>query len=119
MVIHLRAIKYTPNQNIQYKLDFCDEYKDLPQRRKKITVPQDFIVKDLHKNRLPIKYQKWNHLQDLKSVMSIETHHYYDNIPHTSENKENILSKQQKSKIIPSENGKKENPSKQPKGKKK
>lgn len=86
-VSDLRNLKYLPSGEIQYKLIFTDEYKDLPQRTKMITLA-DVNIKPLFKERLPIKSTKWKHLQDLKPTLDKEVHSFYDELPHSP--KENL-----------------------------
>jgi len=78
-VTDIRCLKYKPDSFIQYKLMYDDEWKDLPHRNKKIGT---FQVKRLYKDRIKIKNEKFEHLQQLKSVLPKHTWQYYDNVPH-------------------------------------
>lgn len=74
----LRALKYCPAGNIQYKLDFDEDWKSLPQRNNNITGE----IKSLYKNSLAIKGDKYNHLQSLKAVIPSDYHGFYDSLNH-------------------------------------
>lgn len=84
-VVDIRALKYTPEGIIFYKLDFDDNYTPLPQRIKRnnmsVIIPKD-IFKKLHKERLKIKKTKFNHLQELKPVMPEDCWLFYNSLPH-------------------------------------
>lgn len=76
-VSHLRSLIYLPNGSIKYKINFDDSYNDLPIRAK----PYVFVEpKQLWDNLLPIKKAKWDHLQQLKPVIPIDHHTFYDEI---------------------------------------
>lgn len=78
-VTDLRVIKYDPKGVIFYKLDFTDDFKELP-RRPKIVKEKEFPR--LYMERLKIKKSKWEHLQQLKKVLPHDCHQFYDNIPY-------------------------------------
>lgn len=77
-VSDLRSLIYLPNGHVMYKVNFDEEYVDLPIRIK----PYECMVepRQLHADQLPIKQSKWQHLQDLKTVIPQEYHSFYDNI---------------------------------------
>lgn len=80
-VNNLRSMVYLPNGEIKYKIDFDDEYRDLPRK----IIPFDcekHNPQSLHKNRLKIKKTKYEHLQQLKSVIPETYHKFYDNLPY-------------------------------------
>lgn len=83
-VTDIRQLQYLPNGEINYKLDYNDEWQSLPQRRSRadVVAPQQ-----LYKNRLPITETKYRHLQDLKSVIEGDHHAFYDNLPYTADKK--------------------------------
>ncbi|KAJ8881647.1 hypothetical protein PR048_018133 [Dryococelus australis] len=72
---NLKAIKYTSDGKIQVKLDFDDDYIDLPQRMKNKSQKLSSFP-HLHKERLKISKTKWNHLQELKAVIPMDCHPY-------------------------------------------
>lgn len=79
-VNQLRCLKYTPNGEISFKLNFDDEYKPLPQRRSSSTIT-NLEPKRMYWERLTISQSKYKHLQDLKALIPSDTHAFYDNIP--------------------------------------
>lgn len=60
-------------------MDFTDILVDLLQRYKEIRV--DVHLQLLYQGRLKIKKLKYDHLQDLKTNLPKEVHHFYDNLP--------------------------------------
>ena len=80
-VVDLRALKYTPEGNIFYKINVNDDWKILPQRRKTQTLVQMEEIPKLYKRRLPIEKRKYNHLQEIKSVLPKDTHAFYNDLP--------------------------------------
>lgn len=82
-VSNLRALKYAPEGKIFYKLDFNDDYIELPQRARKVN--KTFRPQKLFDERLKIKYSKWMHLQQLKNYLTADTHEFYNSIPHLTQ----------------------------------
>lgn len=81
-VTDLRALKYNPNGSIQYKLRFTEDWKDLPTRiQQKDATPFEQLP-CLYLDRIPIKSEKFNHLQILKNTINQDYHAFYDSIPH-------------------------------------
>ncbi|VEN51644.1 unnamed protein product [Callosobruchus maculatus] len=74
----IRVIKYDPNGTIQVKTEHDGPYMDLPCRPKPLPPILDYPP--LFSGRSKIKQEKWQHLQDLKSVISKDTHAFYDNL---------------------------------------
>lgn len=62
---YIRAIIYTPNGDIQHKLDFDDEYHDLPRAMKPYN--ENLAPKPLDKSSIKIKKNKWA-LAELKAI---------------------------------------------------
>ncbi|KAK9679652.1 hypothetical protein QE152_g39823 [Popillia japonica] len=56
VVTDIKALNYDPNGNIQFKLDFSDEYQGLPSRPKVITPVLNYPPQ--HQTRLPITKKK-------------------------------------------------------------
>ncbi|KAF2892711.1 hypothetical protein ILUMI_13464 [Ignelater luminosus] len=81
-VTDLRALKYNPNGTIQYKLRFGDACQNLPLQMNNITAIPFAELPALYKGKLPIKNEKFNHLQILKTTLEKDYHAFYDNIPH-------------------------------------
>lgn len=82
-VVDVRAFRYLPEGKIQFKLNFADEWEDLPQRKDKNIRPMLFEdLPSLYKERIKIKKRKFNDLQELKTVLERDYHEFYDNIPY-------------------------------------
>lgn len=79
VVTDLRMLCYNPDGVISYKLDFDEELKPLPSRPRKIPALQ---YPRMHKQPLKISENKWKDLQELKSVLPKDCHHFYDLLPH-------------------------------------
>lgn len=82
VVTDLRAIQYSPSGEINYKLRHPDEYKKLEFRQSQKQMPVTFSeLPPLYTKAIPIKKQKWDHLQQLKSSIPKDYHSFYDNLP--------------------------------------
>lgn len=82
-MIFIKAIRCNPDGAIHYKLNHSDEWQILPQR-KNITAkacPVNKIPLEYHE-RFKIKKEKWDQLQNLKSGLDLEHHHFLDSLPH-------------------------------------
>lgn len=79
-VTDIRAILYDKEGDIKVKLDFDSNWEALPQRANKIGVVREY--KPLHKTKINITLQKFKHLQELKSVIPLDCHSFYDDLPH-------------------------------------
>ncbi|XP_050507268.1 uncharacterized protein LOC126884950 [Diabrotica virgifera virgifera] len=89
-VTDIKVIKYTPDGIIQVKLDYCGEFIDLPTRKPrsaKTNVSQLGQFKPLRNAPIKITNTKYNHLQQLKSVIPKDCHGFYDTLPHESKQK--------------------------------
>lgn len=83
MVIDMRAIRYNPNETIEYKLRHSDGWSLLPQRKQRNAKKCPIVeVPKLNDQRLKIRKEKWQHLQQLKCVLEQEFHYFYDTLPH-------------------------------------
>ena len=80
LVHQLRALKYTEDGKVEFKLNHDDAYKPLPQRVKMAVDPYE--IKPLFPSRLKVKKMKFDHMQQLKFVMPSIYHEFYDNLPH-------------------------------------
>lgn len=78
-VQNLRALKYTGNGEIYYKLRHSDHWKELPVR---LNQNPDTNISQLYNERLKIKRDKFENLQASKQYMPIDYHAFYDEIPH-------------------------------------
>lgn len=79
-VSELRSLIYLPNGDVKFKINFDDEYTDIPCRIKKYGCKRE--PNRLHSGPLPIQSNKWKHLQELKKVIPQEYHFFYDNLCH-------------------------------------
>ncbi|XP_041359493.1 uncharacterized protein LOC121375878 isoform X1 [Gigantopelta aegis] len=85
VVTDIRVLKYTPDGTIQYKLQYTDEFRDLPRRsRSRLSIEgiQECTVQQLLSGPVPISGTKYNHLQELKSVIPQDYHLFYDSLAH-------------------------------------
>lgn len=74
----LRCIKYNPDLSLEYKVDYKMPWTLLPRRCNKSKIGA--IPSPLYNGPLKIKLQKYNHLQELKSVIPKDFHTFYDNL---------------------------------------
>nr|CAI5834545.1 unnamed protein product [Callosobruchus analis] len=75
-VTDIRALSYNVEGYIDYKLNFDEDWKQLPSRHKASNeVP---IYPPLNKSKLPIKKSKFDHLQALKTVLPEDCQNFYD-----------------------------------------
>lgn len=80
VVTDLRGLRYLPTNDVFYKLNFDEEWKILPQR--KLKQSPTFEWPQLNDKKRKISFQKWKHLQELKSVIPSHCHSYYDSLEH-------------------------------------
>lgn len=80
-VTDLRCLLYSPDGSIYYKLKHgTEEYQPLPKGRRY----QSITLQDptpLYSGPIKIRKDKYLHLQSLKSVIPIDYHSFYDNLP--------------------------------------
>ncbi|KAF4533572.1 hypothetical protein B566_EDAN001058, partial [Ephemera danica] len=74
----LRAIKYTPEGTIFYKLKISEEWTPMPH---KLSQPSTNISSK-YTEQIPISAAKYRDLQKLKSFVPAEHHQFYEQIPH-------------------------------------
>ncbi|KAJ8881727.1 hypothetical protein PR048_018213 [Dryococelus australis] len=68
----IKVIKYSPDGTIQVKLNFDDEYMDLPHRTSRNEFGNLCGFPQLRNEPIKIKYQKWQLLQELKKVIPLD-----------------------------------------------
>lgn len=85
VVTNLRVIQYNSEGTIQFKLNFSDEFSELPQRIKKPS-QEEVSLPALYTKRIPIKSRLFKDLQALKEILPRDVHGYYDNLPHNKPN---------------------------------
>ncbi|KAK6175213.1 hypothetical protein SNE40_013721 [Patella caerulea] len=83
VVNDIRVLKYNPGKDgrIEFKLHYSDEFQELP-RRFFVKSPGGEEVGKAYTVPLKIKASKYNHLQELKSVIPKDYHSFYDNLLH-------------------------------------
>ena len=91
-VDNIRELKYSTEGKIQFKLEYHDEWSDLPQR---YTV-QHVQPERLYNERRKITLVKYNHLQELKKTIHKDYHSYYDELPHNQKDPETTEEKKRK-----------------------
>lgn len=97
LVVDLRWLKYSPNGIIQYKLDFDEDFKNLPQRPKNPVCDLDnFPV--LNAKKIAIPRDKWDDLQKLKDSMPQECHSFFDQLPHEDVSYRKTVGREKKTK---------------------
>lgn len=80
-VTDLRALLYSPQGHIMYKLNLDDSWIELPRR------PRSNVYKNLeplYKGPLAITDRKFKDLQEMKSVLERDYHHFYNELRHVS-----------------------------------
>jgi len=87
VVTDLAALCYQPDGTIQHKLSFDEEWAPLPLRRTgrratSVASADPPVLNQLYRGSLPIKMEKFVHLQQLKSVIRRECHQFYDFLNH-------------------------------------
>lgn len=80
-VTNLRALKYNTDGSILYKLRHPETYRSLPTRVQTFNVTPFENIPRLYSARIPIKKEKYQHLQELKNTMEKDYHNFYDNLP--------------------------------------
>ena len=80
-VVDLRCLQYLPDGSVSYKISYTDQWRSLPQRRRKNKADDNTITK-MYKAPMRITSTKWQHLQQLKKVLPKDYHHFYDALPH-------------------------------------
>nr|CAH7754512.1 unnamed protein product [Callosobruchus chinensis] len=84
-VTDIRALRYSPDGSIAYKLRHSEEYQELSFNPKN-TRQQLFCpfgeLPTLYNAPLPVKEEKYSHLQFLKSSLLADYHLFYDTLPH-------------------------------------
>lgn len=82
-VTDIRALRYSTDNTISFKTDFADDYIPLPKPRRATTTSQSpAATKMMYNESIPIKTEKFVHLQQLKKVILPDHHHFYDSLRH-------------------------------------
>ncbi|KAG5885061.1 hypothetical protein JTB14_018291 [Gonioctena quinquepunctata] len=82
-VTDLRCLKCEPDGHIWFKLNFSEDWTELPRRPKPATdVYQQ--LKPFYRQPLPLQERKFKDLQELKTCMEEDCHLFYDNLRHSN-----------------------------------
>ena len=87
VVTDVRILKYLPEGTLQFKVHYSDNiFSDIPRARSTRSRDPDATdtVPRLYESSIPIKKTKYQHLQQLKSVLPRDYHSFYDLLPHTN-----------------------------------
>lgn len=82
VVTDIRVLRYSTEGEIQYKLNFTDDFQDFPRKSKARQPSLNDEISHLYTETIPIKSSKYQHLQDLKTVIPRDYHPFYDNLSH-------------------------------------
>jgi hypothetical protein len=82
-VTNLRVLLYHPLGTVSYKLHHDNEqqFSELPRRGKPKKPVKTMAVPRLYSQQIHIKPAKYTHLQELKKVIPVEFHAFYDSAP--------------------------------------
>lgn len=80
VVNDIRALRYSAENDLQYKTDFNADWQALPQRKNK----SNGLPKPLYSAPQPISKSKYDSLQSLKPIILKDYHAFYDALPHTT-----------------------------------
>ena len=75
-VHHLRELRYSKINRIEFKLSFEEACKDLPQR---FAFPKEICWLPIHQRRLGITKIKYN-LQSMKNVLPSNSHDFFEKL---------------------------------------
>ena len=82
VVADIRQLQYLPDGTIRHKTNYSGtEFESLRKPRTTSTLGLDDVPK-MRSTSLPIKKTKYDHLQQIKSVIPKDYHPYYDCLPH-------------------------------------
>lgn len=79
-VFELRAIEYRHEGKIFVKTEFEKDWEELKRRIKKPGLTDS--MPPLYETRIAIPRSKYIHLQELKEVLPIDVHSFYNDLPH-------------------------------------
>lgn len=82
VVTNIKALMYEPQKQINYKLGFSENWSVFPLLRNSKQSEINFeALPQLYKERIKIKREKYEHLQQLKISMEKDFHLFFDNLP--------------------------------------
>lgn len=79
VVVDIRQLKYLPNGQVFYTLDYTDNWQIISYKRE-VQILSSYPA--LYKRQLPISDDKFKHLQELKGVIEVDHHPFYNGLPH-------------------------------------
>lgn len=86
LVTDIRALKYSPDGCLFYKLRHPEDYLDfeyrLPRNKRENLACALDSLPSLYETSIPIKKEKYMHLQFLKKSLQSDYHSFYDNLPY-------------------------------------
>lgn len=86
VVTDIRILRYLPEGKILFKTHFADDtFENIPKLRSSRSQEpmRTDTVRSLYASRISIKKSKYQHLQQLKTVLPRD-YHFYDALPHTN-----------------------------------
>jgi len=89
-VTDICKLQYTHAGEILYKIEFEDDWTKLPEQ-KKVKITRSTVIESQTLAPLTISDTKFKDLQSLKPVIDKEYHHFYDNLPHSKDPKNNKI----------------------------
>lgn len=93
VVTDIRCLQYTPEGLISYKLQYDEDFKQLPRRPRNIDLV-DFPP--LFADQLPIPKDKWDDLQSLKMYIPNDCHQFFNHLPHMEESYKETIGREKK-----------------------
>lgn len=85
VVTDIRVLKYCAKGVILYKINYNDDFTEMPRRPNKIDMQNVCSFPKLYESQKKISLDKWNDLQSLKSIIPFDCHGFYDSLPHMDE----------------------------------
>ncbi|GFR92157.1 ribosome-recycling factor [Elysia marginata] len=82
-VVDLRAIRYSKEGEIMFKLNHTDDWKTLPRSRNDGKLGTRDTPKALYSGPRKITREKFNYLQQMKPVLPADVHSFYENLLHS------------------------------------
>lgn len=79
-VTDIRAILFSPSGDIKNKLNFNEDFQNLPQMKRVAKPLSLYSFPQLHSESLKISNIKWKDLQDLQIFLPRDCHSFYDNL---------------------------------------
>jgi hypothetical protein len=81
VVTDIKVLQYLPEGVIKVKMDFSEDFSDLPRKSRKQGEILAGGPRELYDCQLKLKASKYQHLQQLKEVIPPEYHNFFDALP--------------------------------------